>query len=101
MSQSERDFSQRVQRRVRRLQRRRKLSLWQGLGVIGMVGWSVVVPTLAGLALGRWLDRVAPASFSWSLCALTGGLLFGCAGAWRWVDQQWLQLKEEDGADGS
>jgi len=89
------DFSGRVERRVRRLRRRRKLSLWQGLGVIGMVGWSVVLPTFAGLALGRWLDRQVPSAFSWALSGLAGGLLFGCIAAWRWVDQEWLQLKEE------
>ena len=89
------DFPRRVQRRVRRLQRPRKLSLWQGLGVIGMVGWSVVLPTFLGLALGHWLDRVMPSPFSWALSGMMGGLVFGCVAAWRWVDQEWLQLKEE------
>lgn len=94
------DFERRVQRRAQRLQKRRKLSMWQGLGVIGMVGWSVVLPTGLGLALGHWLDRVAPMGFSWTLSWMMGGLIFGCAGAWRWVDQEWLQLKEGEQDDG-
>ena len=95
------DFQKRLDRRVQRLQKKRKMSLWQGLGVIGMVGWSVVLPTLLGLALGHWLDRVAPTRASWTLTWMLGGLIFGCAGAWRWVDQEWLQLKEEDQTDGA
>ena len=31
--------------------------VWFGLGLMGVVGWSVVVPTLLGAALGIWLDR--------------------------------------------
>ena len=94
------DFQRRVKRRVQRLQKKRKMSLWQGLGVIGMVGWSVVLPTMLGLALGHWLDGVAPARFSWGLSAMMGGLMLGCASAWHWVDQEWLQLKEEGQQDG-
>jgi len=101
MSQAGQDFSRRVERRVRRLQRPRKLSLWQGLGVIGMVGWSVVLPTLLGLAAGHWLDRVMPTAFSWGLSGMLGGLIFGCLAAWRWVDQEWSQLKEESQDLGS
>jgi len=30
--------------------------IWFGFGMFGLVGWSVAVPTLAGVALGLWLD---------------------------------------------
>ncbi len=31
--------------------------VWFGLGMMGLIGWSVVVPTLLGAALGIWLDN--------------------------------------------
>ena len=41
--------------------------VWFGLGMTGLIGWSVVVPTLAGVALGIWLDKHHPGSHSWTL----------------------------------
>ena len=32
-------------------------SVWFGLGMSGLVGWSVTVPTLIGAALGIWVDK--------------------------------------------
>ena len=31
--------------------------VWFGLGMMGLVGWSVVVPTLLGAALGNQIGR--------------------------------------------
>jgi len=59
--------------------------VWFGLGFMGLVGWSVVVPMLAGAALGDWLDARNPGSFSWTLALLMAGLVLGCLNAWRWV----------------
>ena len=30
--------------------------VWFGLGMMGLIGWSVAIPTLLGAALGHWLD---------------------------------------------
>ena len=60
-------------------------SVWSGLGMFGMVGWSVAVPTLLGAALGIWLDKKYPESFSWTLTFLISGLFTGCVIAWYWV----------------
>jgi len=59
--------------------------VWFGLGMMGLVGWSVVMPTLMGAALGLWLDRRYPGSHSWTLALLMAGLAMGCFNAWRWV----------------
>lgn len=61
---------------------------WFWLGMLGLVGWSVAIPTLAGVALGLWLDRVAPAEFSWVLTLLVVGLALGCLNAWLWVRRE-------------
>jgi ATP synthase protein I len=59
--------------------------VWSGLSVMGLIGWSVVVPTLLGAALGHWLDANYPMSHSWTLTLLMMGLSLGCWNAWRWV----------------
>jgi len=56
-----------------------------GLSIFGIVGWSVVIPTLAGIAMGIWIDGRWPGRFSWTLMLLFGGLICGCLNAWYWV----------------
>lgn len=65
-----------------------KRVVWFGLGMFGLVGWAVAVPTLIGVALGAWLDRVAPGDFSWTLALLLAGVALGCINAWYWVSQE-------------
>lgn len=66
----------------------KKGSVWLGLGMFGMVGWSVAVPTLLGAGLGVWLDKKYHVSFSWTLTCLILGLLAGCLIAWNWISKQ-------------
>ena len=75
-------------RRKRDARRRGERGVWFGLGMFGLVGWAVAVPTLAGVALGAWLDRVAPGDFSWTLALLLGGVALGCLNAWWWVSRE-------------
>jgi ATP synthase protein I len=63
-------------------------SVWFGLGMAGIVGWSVAVPTLGGAMFGLWLDHRHPGSRSWTLMLLAIGLVVGCANAWHWVTEQ-------------
>ena len=70
--------------------------VWSGLGMMGLIGWSVVVPTLAGAALGLWLDSHHPGAHPWSLALLMAGLVLGCLTAWPWVAQQDRALHEAD-----
>ena len=42
--------------------RERDRSAWFGLGMFGLVGWSVAIPTLIGVALGWWIDHRFPGS---------------------------------------
>ena len=53
--------------RRRRARRHRERSTWFGLGMYGMVGWSVATPTLIGVAAGVWADTRWPGPFSWTL----------------------------------
>ncbi len=74
--------------RKRRAQRQRDSSVWFGLGMFGMVGWSVAVPTLAGVALGLWIDARWPSPYSWTLMLLVPGLAVGCLNAWYWINRE-------------
>jgi ATP synthase protein I len=69
--------------------------VWFGLGMSGLIGWSVTVPTIGGALLGLWLDRNHPGSRSWTLMLLVAGLVIGCANAWHWVAQQDEAMKDE------
>ena len=70
-----------------------------GLGMMGLVGWSVVVPTLAGAALGLWLDRRLAGTHSWTLALLVAGLTIGCFNAWHWVAREDRAMHEDDEHD--
>ena len=72
--------------------------MWAGLGLFGMVGWSVAAPTLLGTALGIWLDKHYPVNFSWTLSGLLAGLMVGCAIAWNWIEKENKEIhqKQED-----
>ena len=73
--------------------------VWFGLSMMGLVGWSVVVPTLIGTALGLWLDKHHPGSHSWTLALLVAGLAIGCFNAWHWVANQDKAMHEENDGD--
>ncbi|HWQ20025.1 MAG TPA: AtpZ/AtpI family protein [Methanotrichaceae archaeon] len=73
--------------------------IWFGLGTMGMIGWSVAVPTLIGVALGAWLDSRYPGQISWTLTFLSIGLAIGCANAWYWVRREQKGISGGEGRD--
>jgi ATP synthase protein I len=85
------------QRRLRGRQNHHQ-STWLGLGLMGLVGWSVAVPTLLGMALGSWIDRHFPSQgVSWTLMLLLSGLGLGCLSAWFWVAQEQAEIEHTRG----
>jgi ATP synthase protein I len=62
--------------------------MYFGLGMFGMVGWAVAIPTILGLLLGIWIDRTWPGQASWTLMGLLGGVILGCYNAWYWVQKE-------------
>ncbi len=68
--------------------RRHPTHVWFGLGMMGLIGWSIVIPTLIGTALGIWLDGRHPNTHSWTLALLVAGLVIGCFNAWHWVAKE-------------
>ena len=90
-------FSQKIgAKAARKLKARRNSTqgVWLGLGMMGLIGWSVVVPTLLGAALGIWLDNRHPGSHSWTLMLLVIGLVIGCLNAWYWVSKEDKEMRD-------
>jgi len=86
---------------TRKLRARRHVTrtVWFGLGMMGLIGWSVAIPTLLGAALGLWLDRRYPGGRSWTLALLVAGLTIGCLNAWHWVAKENKAMRDEQEDD--
>jgi ATP synthase protein I len=85
---SEDPFVREIRRQAERARAGRHLSFWQGLGLVGAVGWMVSLPAVLGALLGRWIDGYFNSGIFWTLSLLVAGLVLGCASAWRHVRQE-------------
>ena len=72
-----------------------KRAIWFGLGMSGLIGWSVTIPTLIGAAVGIWVDTHYPSPYSWTLMLLLIGLIIGCFNAWHWVHSEYKEIQED------
>ena len=64
--------------------------------MFGLVGWSVVLPTLLGTFLGVWLDKHFPGIHSWTLTLLIIGLIVGCVSAWHWLSREDKEIHKDE-----
>lgn len=91
-------FAQQVGTRARRKLNARRNStrdVWFGLGTMGVIGWSVVVPTLSGAVIGVWVDKTYATKNRWTLTLLVAGLSIGCINAWLWVAKEDKAIHDE------
>ncbi len=89
-----RQVGEKAQRKLKALHNDKR-SVWFGIGMFGMVGWSVAVPTLLGAALGMGMDKKYPESFSWTLSFLILGLFAGCLIAWHWITKEHNEMNQD------
>ncbi len=96
------DVQRELSRKVRakearkiRARQQKDQSVWFGLGMFGLVGWSVAIPTLIGIALGVWIDLKSASQYSWTLMLLIIGIVIGCLNAWFWVSRERKMIEEE------
>ena len=80
--------------RRERARRRGDESIWAWLGTFGLVGWTVMVPTLLGLAFGAFLDGRIDSTVSFTITFLVVGVGIGVSMAWYWI------RRESEGGDG-
>jgi ATP synthase protein I len=62
-------------------------SFGRNLAQVGVLGWTIVIPTLLGVFLGRWIDHRFGTGIFWTGPLLLVGLGVGCWSAWQWM--QW------------
>ena len=79
-----------------RARRRGDRSVWFGIGMFGLIGWAIAIPTVIGAITGMWLDKRHPGGHSWTLALLVAGLILGCAQAYRWVSREDKKIRDED-----
>jgi len=60
-------------------------SLGARLGQIGVLGWLMVLPMLAAVLLGRWLDQRFASGIFFSAPAVMIGAGVGFVLGWRWM----------------
>ncbi|MBE7384837.1 MAG: AtpZ/AtpI family protein [Leptolyngbya sp. SIO1E4] len=80
------NIGEKARRKLKARQTRKQV--WFALGMFGMVGWAVTLPTLMGVALGVWIDRHVDSQYSWTLMLLAVGVGLGCWNAWYWVTKE-------------
>lgn len=83
------------EKRKIKARKRRGESVWYGLGMFGLVGWAVSVPTLIGLAIGLWMDAKVKGQISWTLIFLFIGVVIGCLNAWYWVSKERENIEKD------
>jgi ATP synthase protein I len=64
--------------------------------MMGLVGWSIALPTLGGAILGIWLDKNYPGEHPWTLALLVLGLAIGCTMAWYWISREHKAIHREE-----
>ena len=90
------ELSEQVAKKEQRKMKARReqgRSIWYGLGMFGLVGWSIAVPTLI------WIDRTWQHKFSCTLMCLFVGVVIGCSIAWYWVKRESLAAMDSDNDD--
>lgn len=73
--------------------RRRAGGIWFGLGTFGIVGWSIALPTLIGIAVALWANSIRPGT--WTLGFFFLGLAIGLFNAWQWVAKEQRAMERE------
>lgn len=55
--------------------------------VFGIIGWSLLIPVLLGIAGGIWLEKTFKDVFPWSAILILVSLSVGVLNAWFWIVQ--------------
>jgi ATP synthase protein I len=53
------------------------------LAMIGALGWLIILPTLAGIFAGQWLDRREGTGVTFTAALLVAGVALGAVLAWQ------------------
>ena len=79
--------------------KRQDKRIWFGLGMFGMVGWSIAIPAVVGSFLGIWIDSSHSGRYSWTLMLFMAGLCLGCYNAWYWLQRERREITGKNRED--
>ena len=75
-------------RRRERSQEEGERPLWRNLSMVGALGWLIVTPALAGVFIGRWLDRIFNSAFMFTGALIFVGIVLGSYLAWQRIRKE-------------
>lgn len=80
----QRQMRRSIQRDMERYDTRESASrsFWRSIGVLGSVGWPIVVMTVGGAFVGRWLDRAWGTGVRLTMILVFVGAMLGGSVAW-------------------
>ena len=58
-------------------------SVWESLGALGGIGFSIAIPIVLGVILGNYIDGITHQKILFLLLGLLLGLIIGIYGAYR------------------
>ncbi len=82
----EEKFLENIQKKSKFLKRfRGKGILWQSIAAVGVIGWMIAIPTVAGTFLGKYIDSIFTGyeGISWTITFMLIGLAIGIYSVWR------------------
>lgn len=71
------------EREQRRWETEGERSVWRNLAMFGALGWLIVIPTLIGVVIGRWLDRTFETGITLTAAGIFVGICIGGYLAWH------------------
>jgi len=74
--------------RSERWKREGERALWENLSMVGALGWLIIVPTLIGVAVGRWLDRTLDTGVTFTGALIFLGVVAGGLLAWHRINER-------------
>ena len=81
----EKDLDGKIRRRIKI---KPDHSLAFSFALFGIVGWSIVTPTILATWLGRWLDVVYDTGMTFTLPFIVLGITIGSLNAWKFVEKE-------------
>lgn len=95
MTEPDREGRKEMEEAVRLRQERRarwlaegERPIWKNLSMIGGLGWLIVIPTLLGVLLGRWIDDMFETGVTFSGALTFAGACLGLYFAWKRMNQE-------------
>ena len=81
------DLRARLKRDLDRLEHRESgdASFWRSLGVIGAVGWPIVIASVGGALAGRWMHAHWHTGFGLTALLVGAGAALGMVIVWRLI----------------